>query len=127
MSRTYTGENRREHCPVESCGQISELIDKNKILSKRVTGIGTVSLVILGLVVSVLLAMSNRTLDLAQKSAEEMKEFMKGHSISMLEDEKIHTSTLYQLDTLQKQMLVVSEIQLAVVQEVSILKKGKVK
>jgi len=124
----YHGPERREHnCPVENCGEVQELIEKNKVLSKRITQLGLTSIGILGIIVTVLLAMSNRTMDMAINSSHQLGDFIEKHNEVMIRDENIHATLVNQMVETQRRLDTTSDIQREIIQEVAILKKGRVR
>ena len=129
MGKVYPpNEERRKHnCPVENCGEVKILIDKNIVLNDRIRNVGIISLSTLTVIVGVLLFMANRTLDIAQETATETRTFMASHSVAMQRDAALHATFMSQLAHQQKQVDTTTDIQRELIQEVSILKKGRVR
>jgi len=121
------GRRGSDHqCPVDNCGEVQSLVKENRDLKKRVTNMGIVSLGVLTIVVTVLLYMASTTLTIAQGTAANVGGFIEEHTKGMLRSENLHATFMAQMGAQAQQIQTVSEIQLAVVQEVSILKKGRV-
>ena len=128
MEATYPEVERRHHqCPVENCKEVSALVEKNKELNTRIRNVGITALTIASLMMTILLFMSNNTLDIAQDTAAKMNVFIEGHNQAMVRDENIHATLIANMNTQQTQMRVVTDIQREVIQEVSILKKARVR
>ena len=129
MGKVYPpNEERRKHeCPIDNCGEVKNLVEKNVLLNDRIRNVGIISLSTLTVIVAVLLFMANRTLDIAQETAIETRVFLGEHNIAMQRDAALHATFMTQLEHQQEQLETVTAIQREVIQEVSILKNGRVR
>ena len=125
---TYEGPERRIHsCPVEYCGEINSLVEENKELKERIRMVAIISLSVLGVIVTVLLAMASYTLNEVKLSSAQFSKFVERHNEIMLRDERIHSTLVDQMDDVQERLEKTTDIQREIIQEVAILKKGRVR
>jgi len=124
----YIGREKREHhCPIDNCSEVQTLISRNKELSNRIRTLGIISLSVLSLVMTVILAMNGFTLSQSRETTVRLGDFVEKHNHVMLRDEAIHSTLVNQMAQAQRQIETITEIQREVIQEVSILKNGRVR
>ena len=124
----YKGPERREHvCPIDNCNEVQRLVLENSNLNQRLKTVSIVSLTILTLVCTVILAMSKYTMDIAKESNRQLAIFVEKHNDIMIRDENIHSTLVSQMSQVQLRLDKTTDIQREVIQEVAILKKGRVR
>jgi hypothetical protein len=117
----YEGPERR-HCPVANCSSVAKLAIKNKTLASRITWVGGSFLTVLAIVSTIMLFMSKATMEIAKDANKELATFVKTHNQTLIDNQKVQTKLVTQMEEQQRQMSVVSKIQRDVVSEVAILK-----